>query len=558
MTRPNVRAILVAILLGAVVVCGADGIVGVVVVGKPLQAGPAPEVIGETVCGPVGPCARLAGAEVAWDADAKTMAITRSGAPRITLTVGSAQAQIGERAVPLGRKVEVRGASCYGPLAVVLEALGCRVHWDKGAGVLLANGLLTGVNVWASEEGAKVLIETSAPIAASLVTIGGPPRRYVDLVGIELAQRAAETRYIYTGPLLRVRIGQQESSPPAARVVADLWLDGETTWQPSDDGRGGAIIIGSQTADLALVERNLPKLTEVTTLQPRAGLELFRASLDWQVKPTWDVFAKPPRITLTFPEVESRIEERSLPMCAEFVDHVELSYAEAPPSTTLTLFLRELMNFKVRSVPTGGAEVVFRRERLRDKKVAIDPGHGGRDKGAVGRVLQEKAVNLDVAIRTVRRLQTLGVRAFLTRLDDTFIDLFARPESAKRLGADMFVSIHCNAMPRRNHGHGTETFYYWRESKCLGLIMQDALVRGLGRADRGLKHARFVVIRKAEMPAVLVELMFLNHNEEEALMQQDSTREASAAAIVEGLRQFVEGTGSVPSKRRGAAGLSRL
>ena len=292
-------------------------------------------------------------------------------------------------------------------------------------------------------------------------------------------------------------------------------------------------------------------------LQPRPGAETLRALTDWQIEPYWDVAIRPPRITLVFPDVACAMPVRDLPMFGEFVDTVRVVCCDDPPSTTVELMVRELIKFDVRQIPSGGAEVVFEREKLGSRKVVLDAGHGGRDRGASGTVLLEKQVNLDVAQRAATLLRRRGVRTWLTRADDTYTDLLDRAEMANRLSADMFVSIHCNAMPGRNQGHGTETFYYRPVSKCLGLVMQNSLVAGLGRKDRGLKRARFAVIRHTRMPAVLVELMFLNSDEEEALLQQDVVRQRAAGAIVEGLRQFVEGTGSPSTKVEGRAGLRR-
>lgn len=545
-----------AVLLACVPPALSDDVIGVVIAAKPLESGPAPRVLSDVVCGPLAPCARLAGAKVAWDAERATMTIRHPATPAIQIVLGDSEMSVGDDRRALGRVVELRGGSCYGPLAPVLEALGLRVHWTEGSDFLIANGVLTGIAVRAGGAAAEIALSTTAPTAAEIGDVVDPPRRYVDLPGIEPAQPVGETRYIYTAPLLRIRTGMPVTSPATTRVVADLCADAEAAWTPSPDGMGGALLLGEDGGRLMPIDRNLPQLTDVVLSRPKPGAERLRVKLDWQITPQWDVSAGPARITLTFPEVACQLARTELPLRGEFVERVSIAPAHSPPSTTLTLFLNELVRFSVNRLREGGAEVVFHRGRLQDQKIALDPGHGGKDKGGCGEVVQEKEVNLDVAIRTARRLAALGARAFLTRRDDRFIDLFERPEIARRLDADMFVSIHCNAMPRRNQGHGTETFYWRPESKCLGLIMQDSLVRHLGRADRGLKRERFVVIRKAEMPAVLVELMFLNNDEEEALMQQDIVRDRAADAIVEGLRGFVEGTGRAPTNRE-RAGLMR-
>jgi N-acetylmuramoyl-L-alanine amidase len=191
-------------------------------------------------------------------------------------------------------------------------------------------------------------------------------------------------------------------------------------------------------------------------------------------------------------------------------------------------------------------QVAFRREPLSGKKVVLDAGHGGRDSGARGTRLLEKDVTLDVAQRTARLLCTYGAVARLTRSTDQFVDLFARAELANSYDADLFVSVHCNAMPRRNQGHGTETFYCRPDSKCLGYLVQGCLVDALQRSDRGLKQARFVVIRETNMPAVLAELMFINDDREETLLAQNAVRDKAAGALAEGVRRYFEGSGSAP------------
>jgi len=355
-----------------------------------------------------------------------------------------------------------------------------------------------------------------------------------------------------------VRIGTPVPHPPTCRVVVDLKDEADVTWEPAANGCGGALVIGKPDGSEPIVERHLPTVTGVTTIQSPDGVERFRVTVDWPIIPSWDLQIRPPRITLTLPDVEWNLKETQLPMAGEFVERVEAQRDDASLGTTLTLLLNELIRFDVERLDDGGVEVVFKRGKLREQKIVLDPGHGGRDNGASGEVLREKDVNLDVAKRAAQLLRAYGADARMTRAEDRYVGLFRRAELANRAGADMFVSVHCNAMPRRNQGFGTETFYYSPPSKCLGYIMQNCLVRALRRADRGLKRARFVVIRETRMPSVLVELAFLNHDEEEALLQQDRTRQQAAAAITEGLRQFVEGTGSqAPGVERGA-GLTRM
>lgn len=530
-------------------------VVGVVVCGKPLELGAAPGLVNGIVCGPVGLCAKMAGASAQWNRQTSTLSITGRNGVRVTLTAGRSSARIGGADVPLKAPLQVREGAIWGPLTPVLEALGCRIHWKSGSSVFRANGVLRGFTVHAGHAGARIAVTTTTPVQGATGSLDQPARRYVDLPGIELERIEGESRAIFTGIVARVRAGQTTSGPLSSRIVADLKVPATVRWIPAEDGCGGTLLVGKDDGALALVERNFAKLTEITTQEPARGVQRICACVNWPLNATPDLLLNPSRVTLTFDDVTPGFLEQNLAVPGEFVQRIAVATQGSPARTTVTLYLNELIRYELLPLEDGGTEVIFRRERLADQTIAIDPGHGGHDAGATGRVLQEKDVNFDVATRTMNRLLSLGAHAFLTRPGDVYVALNDRPALSDRIGADVFVAIHCNAMPRRNEGHGTETYYWRADSKCLATLIQGSLVRTLGRVDRGVKQARFAVIRQGRAPAVLTELMFLNDDKEEALLQQDAVREQAAVAIVEGLRQYVEGSGTwATASAPGAAG----
>lgn len=183
-------------------------------------------------------------------------------------------------------------------------------------------------------------------------------------------------------------------------------------------------------------------------------------------------------------------------------------------------------------------------ENLPGKVIVLDPGHGGRDPGATGPTgLQEKVVNLDVAMRTARILRENGATVMLTRENDTFVDLPDRVAFSDNAGADVFVSIHMNANPNRDKD-GTST-YFRRDSTgshrtaCdrLARLIQNELVAELGRRDLGIMQANFAVLR-ASAPAALAEVAFISNHSEESLMRQDSFRSKSAEAIARAISNY--------------------
>ena len=177
---------------------------------------------------------------------------------------------------------------------------------------------------------------------------------------------------------------------------------------------------------------------------------------------------------------------------------------------------------------------------------SVDPGHGGRDPGAVGPTgVQEKVVNLSVAKKVAEFLKPV-VDVSLTRdsdkaLGDTLrADLSARASIANQAGADVFVSIHCNSVTDPS-AHGTETHCYTGsvQGNLLAQKLQARLVPVLGLTDRGCKESNFAVVRETNMPAALVELAFISNPTEEALLESDEFQTKAAYAISQGVCDFL-------------------
>lgn len=180
---------------------------------------------------------------------------------------------------------------------------------------------------------------------------------------------------------------------------------------------------------------------------------------------------------------------------------------------------------------------------LAGRVIAIDPGHGGSDPGAVGaNGLPEKVVVLDVSLRAAAKLRDQGAEVVMTRDTDVFIPLTQRVIIAENARAEVFVSVHANAHPSRSIG-GTETYYFGNKatssaSRNLATLMQRELVGALSLRDIGVKQANFLVIRQTSMPSVLLELAFLSNAQEESLMRTSEFRQKAADAIVRALGDY--------------------
>jgi len=176
--------------------------------------------------------------------------------------------------------------------------------------------------------------------------------------------------------------------------------------------------------------------------------------------------------------------------------------------------------------------------------VVIDAGHGGHDRGAVGRSgTREKDVALDTALRLRRKLQAAGFHVVMTRENDKFIPLGERARIANRQSNAIFVSIHYNHAPR-SAARGLETFYHHPHSERLARSVQASIATIGGTPNRGVKHARFLVIRETEIPAILVEGGFLSNRAEESRISGEGYREEIATLIARGIVQLRHGRGT--------------
>jgi N-acetylmuramoyl-L-alanine amidase len=196
--------------------------------------------------------------------------------------------------------------------------------------------------------------------------------------------------------------------------------------------------------------------------------------------------------------------------------------------------------------------------------VCLDPGHGGKDPGFCVGTKAEKRYTLLLAQEVRQQLTRAGLKATLTRTTDTTLDLPTRPELAKQRKADLFLSLHFNAFPAAPASvRGTEVYclppagapstigrnesggagpspgnLLNDQNLLLAYQVQKSLTHILETEDRGVRRARFVVLRNAAMPAILIEAGFLSHPKEGRKILDAGYRRQIAHAIVEGLLAY--------------------
>ncbi|MDO9510359.1 MAG: N-acetylmuramoyl-L-alanine amidase [Bacteroidales bacterium] len=225
----------------------------------------------------------------------------------------------------------------------------------------------------------------------------------------------------------------------------------------------------------------------------------------------------------------------------------------------------------------------------RIRKIVLDAGHGGKDAGAVGRHTKEKNITLTIALKTGELIKKRfpDIEIIYTRKTDEFVELYKRAEIANKAHADLFVSIHCNSVAS-HEPYGTETFVmglsknkanlevakaenaavlyedniaetydgfnpydteshiiftmyqsvYREQSLQLASIVQNQYTNKLGRNNRGVKEAGFLVLYKTSMPSILTEVGFISNKEEERFLNSENGQNEIAATIFRSVREY--------------------
>jgi len=442
----------------------------------------------------------------------------------------------------------------YVPLRQVAEVSG---------GKVLRDGLQVGEVAFRLVEG-----EAGVVVGDTTFLLAAPPvkRRGAFWVPIEFLVRALEARYgegrVYWNKGTKVvwlgkdrynlRLLRHHAYPDHTRIVIEALAPLNFRLQEDDKARlslrieGG--ILSPMLSEAVRINDGLITMVEPTQGQGEAIFRISRDSFGGLTRTF--ALTNPDRIVVDLYGPESGINRP--PATAQPAS----TQAQAPSLS-----------------PPAGLETIV-----------IDPGHGGRDTGAVGpKGLREKDVVLDIALRLRRLIQKrLGIRVVMTRTEDVFVPLEERTAIANRAKADFFISIHVNAAPR-SRARGFETYFlsrepsdsearasairenlsvnlgglkpreedalrailwdmantlYLKESSELAQILLEEIDKILRVNNRGVKSAPFFVLMGAAMPAVLTEVAFISNPKEESKLQAEQYKERVAEALYAGVARF--------------------
>ena len=184
-----------------------------------------------------------------------------------------------------------------------------------------------------------------------------------------------------------------------------------------------------------------------------------------------------------------------------------------------------------------------------DRLIVIDPGHGGRDPGAISpNGTREKDINLSISLKAEKALKDLGYNVLMTRNTDEYIGLYERTDLANNNYADIFVSFHANSFGNKDI-RGIQVLYCPAQKGAnkdmdqypLAKSIMDELLKGTGAVDKGIiQRPDLAVLRTSNMPAVLIEVGFLTNAEEEKLLKTEEYQNKIVQSVIKGIENYFE------------------
>lgn len=466
-------------------------------------------------------------------------------------------------------------------LTEVAEQLGAIVRWDQNQLFLL--GQIRGLEF----SGSSIRVDATLAFRVQTFQLSNPNRLVIDLPGTMLADSTK-----FTLPA-GVRLGQfrpdtvriviehpsvqmPRTSRPGSMRYLDLSLAPfrfdqlgsiEPPFRPNESPAGETTTVTTTTTlqpgDLTPVPNSATVLqpapqTPQTTLQAisarrvneRTDVLEARLSAALPAQPTV-THATANLIAVEFSGTTAQGFDvtavrsaliRSVRAVQQAPDRLRVEIETTQPATFAFSMQGPLLTLRLQQPRTADG-------RISGKTIVIDAGHGGPDSGAVWRnpMIMEKTLALSVSRMIADDLTDAGANVIMTRNSDVRIALRERSEIANRNRAAVFVSVHFNSSSVANRKSGNMTFYHRRDSEgmLLAKCIQDEIAKVSGLPSHGIwsdtriHSSGFAVLRFAEVPAVLLELGFINHERDRAVMVRPEWQARVATAVARGIRVFL-------------------
>jgi len=445
-----------------------------------------------------------------------------------------------------------------------------------------SNFTLRGVQV--VPEGIAILVNGNPQVVMQRIV--DPDRLVVDLVGTTvLPQLHKATIPINRNGIKQIRIAQNQKNPAIARIVLDLEpnLDPNSAWQTTFNSiRGGLILANAPQPrppintipNNAAGTPNNPPITINSSESPviiqkviltDSGQLLIQTNQPFTYLGTEDISSGTYNISINGARISQNLQRPNLDANSplEWIRLTQIGNSvliglkpgegwrlkESTRSDPQQIYLQLLKSGIAENPPqppfpqpNPNPPLPVNITNRGRGVIVIDPGHGGRDVGAIGNGIYEKNIVLAISLKLGQALQQMGYVVVYTRTDDIEVELAPRVTLASQVKADVFVSIHANSLENRaSQVSGIETYYAPGSASGgqLATAVHNQIIGGTGAIDRGVRTARFHVVVKTSMPSILVETGFVTNPRESADLNNSAYQERMGAAIARGVDQFV-------------------
>lgn len=388
-----------------------------------------------------------------------------------------------------------------------------------------------------------LVIEGLGQVKYNVMKLKSPERIVIDLMDTNLGNKI--TSYdIKTGFIKGVRVsqfgGDNNYSPGdrIVRIVIDV-LDGVENPEIKIEEDNDRLVIHPEKSIWEFINYDNSKAIRQLSIKNRN-----KTSYDVNYSSDLKV------MTIVIPREDTDLREGYASIGDGFIQDITIN--ENPFDVVITIKFRRAIVYDVLS-RSSSDEIDLSLARdpnaVNDYTIVLDPGHGGKDPGAVSpNGTREKDVNLSIGLKARDKLEALKYDVIMTRTDDTFVNLYERAEIANRNKADIFVSIHHNST--LNSGvNGLEILYCPRGQGANKVDDQYPLAESISKgilqttkgADRGIiQRPGLVVIRETNMAAVLVEVGYLSNAYDEANIVNDAYQNKVVEGIILGIQNYFE------------------
>lgn len=364
-----------------------------------------------------------------------------------------------------------------------------------------------------------------------------------------------------------IQLNQVNSNPPVVRLTLKVGAN-SPDWGATISNLGGIVLLPGRGQQVVNAQRGEGQRAKIQSIELNGNQLLIRSDQPVTYTSGWDRSSGAYRITINSAQLVERFQE------PRFDSRLILRWRVRQEDNTVTIQLLPASGIQLGEVsqlnpqlltlpfysaragqfptspnypPVGQGATDYPYQQLPTRRpnaralVVIDPGHGGKDPGAIGiGGLREVDVVLPISLQVARLLEQQGVQVVLTRSADYFVELPGRTAMANRVNADIFVSIHANAVPNRPDVSGLET-YYLSSGLTLARFIHNSVLQSVGGLrDRGVRRARFYVLRHSAMPSVLVETGFVTGYEDSAKLATPAYQSQMAEAIARGILQYLQ------------------